>query len=372
MIHTGNLWIEFNNRNDYWQIYHALKNVLKYKKAKCNKKHLFNIYTKNKTGYYTTHFMKDEGFSEIIFAKHFGKKTGCFLGLTVNFPLLVYKDGVMRLAVAEDLELIKVRFRERIDKLNEIICIDLKLPADINAWKLNRLDYAFDIIEPRTNYYIGLFNKGRIPRGFEIKQYYSNSFQLRSNNRKYNFYNKTEELAVKYNLRIDDSILRLEVQCFTEYINKLAKKFELGAKCVENYWRLDVALYVMEKAIDSVVGLVDFYKYSELNIKEGSQGDTLLRLLKDAPFSISEIQELFPQNKLDNDKFMMLASELYTFHDYELNTEQLEFLLMENGKFCMRNALYELKKQGINPITINEDFNVHLLVNPIQLIRKQL
>lgn len=372
LIHTGNLWIEFCNRSDYWQVYNSLKSVLKHKRAGSNKKNLFNIYTKNQTGYFTTHFMKEEGFSEIIFARHFGKKSGCFLGITVNFPQLIYNDGICKLAKIDDIAPIKDRFRECIEELNLLTGIKLKLPSDINVWKLNRIDYAFDIIEPRTDYYISLFNKGRIPRGFELKRYYDDSFQIRSDNRKFNFYNKTKELAAKHNLRFDVSILRLEVQCFTDYINKLAKKFGIDAKCIEYFWRLDIALYVVEKALDSVIASADFNKYSELNIKADSQGDALLKLLKNTPLSVSDIQQLFPPYRLSNDTFIRLAMELYLIHNAVMNEEQLEFLLTANGKFCMRNALYELKKQGINPITIKEEYDTNKLENPIQLIREQL
>ena len=370
MLHTLNFYIELPSASMYTYIFAKLKSYVN----DCD----FNLYPdKNNTKKYQcfkTHCFNDIGLSSINLCRYFGRKCGCFIELVVNCPKLIYNGNETKLAQADDYNTLEEKFNCIIQHLNNDVFSTQLLPK-LNEWLVRRIDYAIDIDTPYVNDYISILKKGYIPKNFSIKKYYDTSFHIESKSCVYNFYNKTEELAVKYNIHINKNILRLEVQCKADKIRKIIKNYKLSNNNICSLWNESIAKSVIAEAINRIVGVNDFFS---LNILQDKIYDSnlpkaykhsawhLTKFLNADIFSLSELSQIiesYDEHKEDVTKKIL--------HLYKKRLTEKRF---NKIKAAIKNLNYNytksyLNKINLSPIAIPKNGQAEYLLNPIKLFQ---
>lgn len=370
MIHTVNLYCTFTSLEIYNYCFCKLKNYVNSLR--------YNLYSNksNNNHYrcYKTNCFNNIGISSINLCRYFGSKAGCYIELVVNCPKLIYNGDETKLANVTDYDIFEEKFNRIIQHLNHEVFGTNLLPT-LNGWQVRRIDYAVDIVTPFVNEYTAIFNKGYIPKGFSLKEYYNTSFHIKSDACNYNFYNKTEELAAKHNIHINSNVLRLEVQCKTYKIRKLIKHYSLHSSNISLLWNESIAKDVITEAITRVIGANDFYPLNILQNKIYNSSLPkaykhyawqLVKILNSDIFNLSELCKIVDAS--DDCKKDLLRE---TLHLYQKRLTEKRFT---KTKVAIKGLNYSyaksyLNKINLSPITIPQNCQAEYLPNPIKFLQ---
>lgn len=225
-------------------------------------------FNKNVERYVTTKLAK-HGFLEIIFHK---TKFKWYLEVKLQPIRLLRENEMVELCRFEDYYLVEFGFNEF---WSDVINSEATLPDFMHFanWKVSRIDYAFQFQTPHLQTYLDLLQCGRINKYF-TKHDYETSVYTTANTVNLNFYDKYAQLKGKTYLKNSDiesakNLLRLEVQCKSDYLQKLKKKFELDKMNVREFWNVNIAEHVLTYRIKTLVGELDFYRFDVANKKLG-------------------------------------------------------------------------------------------------------
>lgn len=371
MIHTVNLYCTFSSLEIYNYTFTKLKNYVTYcHNNLCPDKN--NNKIKANYQYYKTNCFNDIGISSINFCRYFGSKTGSYIELIVNCPKLIYNGDETRLANLSDYNILEEKFNRIIQHLNNDV-FSTQLLSKLNEWQIRRIDYAIDIDTPFVNDYISIFKKGYIPKSFSIKKYYDTSFHIESNACNYNFYNKTEELTAKYNIRINKNILRLEVQCKADKIRKIIKNYKLPNNNICSLWNESISKSVIAEAINRIVGVNDFFslnilqdKIYDSNLPKAYKHNAwhLTKFLNADIFSLSELYQIIESSDEHREDVTRKILHLYKKRLTEKRYNKTKLAI---NKLNYSYAKSYLNKINLSPIAIQKDCHADYLPNPIKL-----
>lgn len=370
MIHTVNLYCTFISLEIYNYCFCKLKNYVNSLR--------YNLYSKksNNNHYrcYKTNCFNNIGISSINLCRYFGSKAGCYIELVVNCPKLIYNGDETKLANVTDYDIFEEKFNRIIQHLNNEVFGTNLLP-NLNGWQIRRIDYAFDIETPYVNHYISIFNKGYIPKSFSLKTYYNTSFHIKSDACNYNFYNKTEELAVKHNIHINNNVLRLEVQCKTDKIRKLIKYYDLHSNNISLLWSETIAKNVITEAVSRVIGPYDFFplniiidKIYDSDLPKAYKYDAyqLTKLLNSDIFNLSELRQIIDSS----DEYKKdITKELLHLHKKRLTEKRFNKIKERIKNINYSYAKSYLNKINLSPIAIPQNCQAKYLPNPIKLLQ---
>ena len=223
-------------------------------------------FDKNAKRYVTTKLAK-HGFLEIAFHK---TKFKWYLEVKLQPIRLFRENEIVELCRFEDYYLVESGFNEF---WSDVIGCESVLPdfMSFSNWKVNRIDYAFQFRTPYLQTYLDLLQRGRIDKYFTEHEY-KTSVYATANTVNLNFYDKYAQLKGKTYLKNSDiesakNLLRLEVQCKTDYLQKLKKKFGLDEMNVREFWDVNIAQHVLTYRIKTLVGELDFYRLDVANKK---------------------------------------------------------------------------------------------------------
>ena len=226
-------------------------------------------FDKNAERYVTTKLAK-HGFLEIAFHK---TKFKWYLEIKLQPVRLFRENEIIELCRFEDYHLVEKGFNEF---WSDVIGCKAVLPdfMSFSNWKVSRIDYAFQFWTPHLQTYLDLLQRGRIDEYFTEHEY-ETSVYATANTVNLNFYDKYAQLKCKTYLKTSDiesakNLLRLEVQCKTDYLQKLKKKFELDKMNVREFWNVNIAEHVLTYRIKTLVGELDFYRL-DVAIKKVSE-----------------------------------------------------------------------------------------------------
>lgn len=370
MIHTINLSWTFPSLIIYNCSFNKLKNYVNSLQ--------YNLYPDKNNTYryhcYKTHTLNDIGISSINLCRYFGSKAGCYIELVVNAPKLIYNGDETKLAKASDYNILEEKFNCLIQHLNHEVFGTNLLPT-LNGWLVRRIDYAVDIVTPFVNEYTAIFNKGYIPKGFSLKEYYNTSFHIKSDACNYNFYNKTEELAIKHNIHLAKNILRLEVQCKIEKIRKLINNYPLLNNNLISLWNETIAKNVIAKAVKRVIGTYDFFPLnilidkifnSDLPKAYKYSAYQLTKLLNCDIFNLSELRQIMDSS----DEYKKdITKELLHLHKKRLTEKRFNKIKERIKNINYSYAKSYLNKINLSPIAILQNCQAKYLPNPIKLLQ---
>ena len=370
MIHTVNLYCTFISLEIYNYCFGKLKNYVNSLR--------YNLYPKksNNNHYrcYKTNCFNNIGISSINLCRYFGCKTGSYVELVVNCPKVIYNADETKLVNVTDYNILEEKFNRIIQHLNNEVFGTNILP-NLNSWHVRRIDYAVDIVTPFVNEYTAIFNKGYIPKGFSLKEYYNTSFHIKSDACNYNFYNKTEELAAKHNTHISSNILRLEVQCKADKIRKLINDYYLSNNSLLSLWNQTIAKKVIAEAVKRVIGTYDFFPVNTLREKIYDSdlpkaykhyAWQLTKLLNSDIFNLSELYQIIETS--EEYKKDLLKEIL---HLYQKRLTEKRF---NKTKAAIKGLNYSyaksyLNKINLSPIAIPQNCQAEYLPNPLKLIQ---
>ncbi len=370
MIHTVNLYCTFTSLEVYNYSLGKLKNYVNSLQ--------YNLYPNksNNSHYqcYKTHAFNDIGLSSINLFRYFSSKPSSYIELVVNCPKLIYNADETKLANVTDYNILEEKFNRIIQHLNHEVFSTNLLP-NLRGWQVRRIDYAVDIVTPFVNEYTAIFNKGYIPKGFSLKEYYNTSFHIKSDACNYNFYNKTEELAAKHNTHISSNILRLEVQCKADKIRKLINDYYLSNNSLLSLWNQTIAKNVIAEAVKRVIGTYDFFPVNTLREKIYDSdlpkaykhyAWQLTKLLNSDIFNLSELYQIIETS--EEYKKDLLKEIL---HLYQKRLTEKRF---NKTKAAIKGLNYSyaksyLNKINLSPIAIPQNCQAEYLPNPLKLIQ---
>ena len=370
MIHTVNLYCTFTSLEIYNYCFCRLKNYVNSLR--------YNLYSKksNNNHYrcYKTNCFNNIGISSINLCRYFGSKAGCYIELVVNCPKLIYNGDETKLANVADYDIFEEKFNRIIQHLSHEVFGTNLLPT-LNGWQVRRIDYAVDIVTPFVNEYTAIFNKGYIPKGFSLKEYYNTSFHIKSDACNYNFYNKTEELAAKHNIHISNNILRLEVQCKTEKIRKLINNYPHPNNNLLSLWNQTIAKNVIAEAVKRVIGTYDFFPVNTLREKINDSNlpkaykhyaCQLTKLLNCDIFNLSELRQIMDSS----DEYKKdITKELLHLHKKRLTEKRFNKIKETIKNINYSYAKSYLNKINLSPIAIPQNCQAKYLPNPIKLLQ---
>lgn len=252
---------------------------------------------------------------------------------------IIYKSDVYALSQNADFNQACKIFNDFIDYINNFTGI-FKLPY-INTWKVNRIDYAYQLRSKYYEEYINLFQKG-YKESADNK--YKTSAYISNNNTTVNFYDKT----VQQHLDLDEHVIRLEVQCKKRFLQYLKDRKKISCISLRNLWNNELAASIVRNKIINIFGSGDF-----MNIKTAENQFKLF-------FGTKKVHKLILLMKLSkHNKIQKCAlDKLYMKNYADAGT----------GKWCIKNLLECFNKAGVNSIAIPDCWKCESLVNPINLI----
>ncbi|MBR3745468.1 MAG: hypothetical protein IKN27_00725 [Selenomonadaceae bacterium] len=295
---------------------------------------------------YVTTKLSKQGFLEIAFHK---TKFGRYLAVKLQPIRLLKENELVELCRFEDYFSVEKSFNEF---WREVIGSEGDLPDFMKFanWMVSRIDYAFQFKTPYLQTYLDLLQRGRVDKYFSEREY-ETSVYATANTVNLNFYDKYAQLQSKSYLKASEieaakNILRLEVQCKADYLQKLRKKFKLAGISVRDFWNVDIAEHVLRYRIKMLVGDRDFYRMDEaerkLKTQAGNNAIILCLILRD----IAQAENV------------QLAKENFCRKHSGVSREKWE-------KFLHRLR----KKLAINPLTFSADAKLPpTLKNPCELL----
>lgn len=316
---------------------HKLKNTIK------------NInFSKTKTSIYTTKAFIKYGFTKVQIVKYYNNfEYGLYhLELVYKPALIIYNNDPYALSSATDLIKACNIFDKFINLLNLKINSSFKLPH-INAWKIIRIDYAFQFSTPYAELYMQIFRKSNLPAKslkYKTSLYYSNTATT------INFYDKTYQLFENYLLSPKvlnlQHTIRLEVQCKKKYLAHIKEKLLLKQKVLSIFdvWNPKIAYNILSQKFLQLFGIGDFYKYTAAEEK---------------------INTLF-KGKAKNILNLLLLSETHTLENIFEVYDKKYNRKPGYAKNQLRRALSE---NSINTLLLPDNSFVNCLPNPLRLLK---
>lgn len=228
------------------------------------------------------------------------------------------------------------------------------------------------IYTDKVKYYLDIFNKGEIPRGFYEPYFSYDSFHIKSKSHNYNFYNKTIELEQKHGITVSENILRLEVQCKTNKLRDIRKEYGLTEKSIlKTYWNEQIAYNIIRTAIINTIGPFNFIKKSSLietvkNTPNPNHSITLINLINDNIYTLADLQYLISQNRLSEDIVREYIESLLDRKLILKNNSIITTYINMLHTLTLRTAKYNLKKLKLSPIAIPDNATFEELENPVK------
>ena len=299
---------------------------------------------KNKSKRYLTTKFSSIGFWELAFHKGKFKQ---YLEIKLQPARLLAMNECADLCRAEDYLFVESAFNQF---WNNVLDFRTSEYMKLENWKVSRIDYAFQFQTSYLKTYLDLLHRGQLAY-YLTQREYDTSFYATGNAVNINFYDKHAQLKNKSYLNDTDianleNLLRFEVQCKSDYLHKLKKKFSLSSMTVKNFWDVDIARHVLSYRIKMLVGKDDFYRL-----------DVAQRILRERmrknSFILNSIIKFI--NQTSN---LRLAKEIF-YQNYHW---------VSRGKWD--KLLWKLRQFRINPITFSDtaEDSPTVLKNPCSLL----
>ena len=327
MLDTMVLQYQFRSKEEYKEFYARAERFLK--------QHNLDGLHKAEDAEY--HYEADSWVQDGFLRIRFFRTKKCyrnFMEITLQPIRLLKQSEHVNLSKFEEYGAIAKKFNVHIAQL---LGFGAALPErlEFGNWKVGRIDYAFQIRTPYVEAYVKLLHRGMVPKGYK-REVYDTSLYLYSKSKRFNFYDKHAQLMTKNGLsgaerKSSEGILRFEVQCENDAVEKIKDRFGLDDMSVQSLWDKRIARHVLFRAVTSVLGEQDFYRLDAacsklLRDSQNVEGASVMRMIAQAE-TIEGINERFAQK---NPK-------------------------LKNPGLKCKKLLNSIRDSGINPIALPED-----------------
>lgn len=251
----------------------------------------------------------------------------------------------------------------RAAKRNELKGIRVVSPFifdDISRYKLDRIDYCINIRTPYMNWYMELIRRSDIPKSFELvlkdnpitkrKEPYKNALRLENKSVIINFYNKRFQIAEVFGDDFPEGqeaedIIRLEVQCKKRKVNNLKGYYSIEGRSLLDFSSEELSEKVLLSYYEKTVGYEDYYTLQEARF-----------IIGESDYNWKVRQRMIEVLELINQKRSVWKAR----DDYEDGTKRFN------------EALKQIKKTGINPVTLPTGWKIPQLPNLLMEIDRSL
>lgn len=287
----------------------------------------------------------------------------------INFKKVIAPDTKVQVATIWDFQDIEEEFNRLISQL----CPSLPRFA---SWKVNRIDYCFNVHTPYVSEYLSLLKKGNRPhlrnwydeqRNYTQKQgslyLVSTAKHKRNRSITVNFYDKQDEIIKTHDLEYalsvaahgleyeryydfaqissmleeSDNILRLEIQCHRIKTETLRKKyFSEEPKLIRDYLNPDIAHDLVEYYLRRIAGTADYLR---------------------KPVALKRINELKCKTET-KDKLKQIINDVAKQHQ---NVSKVREQYIKEGIASAEEFSYlihYLQEHNINPVTIRSNLKL--------------
>ncbi|MFT9495784.1 hypothetical protein [Anaerosolibacter sp.] len=307
---------------------------------------------RNSPGRFVTTFLSEKGFLEIVFLRKKLEKGFISQKMIIKLKpkLLIDPTNYSDVSYYYEIQSIRKAFNEEIRKLS------YDLP-DFLDWNCIRVDYAITIWSEFVPEYIKLMKMGDVGEVFRKSAddfYFSEGsvyLKSESDDIRINFYNKLHELTSNAHSRgsLDNYIkatnkLRLEVQCNNQKLLNIKKKYGLDSKTVKDIWRLDICRDTITDYFKMIAGTQDYYKL-------GKAEKIMMKNEQSLAYRPDELLYILCFIAKSGSVWKALKS-------------------FEKGKNAFEKRIRDLRKLGINPTLIPDEWKSKKMPNLFQTIQE--
>ncbi len=236
------------------------------------------------------------------------------------------------------------------ENFNEFMGALLPYRANLNFWKVTRIDYTIDIHTPYCKEYIELLQRGRKPPRLSISgrkthkasggdEHYAGSVRFSCGSYTINIYDKEKERinqkAPQKIIEETKDILRVEIQCKSPKIDYISKKNGLPSKpTIETLTSLqDEQENMFKKAVKSIEGGGTYYTLK---------------------MAVKAVEESKKQAHIKYDMVLLLE-----FVSTCRNLQGARANYKDKNNY--ERALKHLRDIGVNPVTIPKRWGIESL-----------
>ncbi|SDC10579.1 hypothetical protein SAMN02799630_00546 [Paenibacillus sp. UNCCL117] len=290
------------------------------------------------------------------------------LEVRLNPKRLSEKNEYVQVSTYEDYKVISIAFKKVLEPLKRAykkICSSGANPFimpflfdDLSQYKVDRIDYCINVRTPHMNRYMELIRRADKPKTFEMclednlrtkrKEPYKNAFRITNQSVLVNFYNKSFQMAKVFGDEFPEGqeaeqIIRLEVQCKKRKVNNLKYHYGIEGRSLLDYSREELSESVLLSYYEKTVGYEDYYTLQEAR-----------HLISNSDYKRKDRERMIEVLELINQK-----RSIWKARDE-----------CKDGKKQFNEAVKNIKKTGINPVTIPVWWGFEQLPNLLQKIEQ--
>lgn len=283
--------------------------------------------------------------------------------IRLNPKRLIKKDEYVEVARFNDYAEISQAFKKAFEPVREAFYAlehTQRFPFpfdDISKYNVCRIDYCANVRSDQAKLYMHLTRRADIPKGFKVEEQYDtvskrmkeypNTFYVKNKSVCINFYDKEYQVRTVLKnsnlLLAAQNVLRFEVQCNAQKVNNIAQKY-----------RLERSIHHLSKDTLSLNILVDYYRKT-VGFEDYYSLPVAKNLIREA-----EVKEKDKRKMYDVLALISMKRSVWKARD--------EY---KHGNKEFNSVLKQIKKLGINPVTIPVGWKVKHLPNLIQEIVKE-
>ncbi|OMD43030.1 hypothetical protein [Paenibacillus odorifer] len=302
-------------------------------------------------GSYKNTYYSPNGFREIRLIHHTLRAGSTYMAIEIllNPKLLLNPEALIQPTTLTEISLVAEPFDRELHRI--FGSLSVALPT-FNHWNCKRIDYCIDITTENVSEYVQLFQHSRMPnRHYTLHNEYEGSAYSTSRSLTLNYYDKEDETKSRIrnehttvqieHLEEVRNILRIEVQCRGNKINYIKRKEGFPDKHIEHFLNAQLAELILLTYFDRSVGHGDFYSFT---------------------YARRRVRQSVLQKRTQDN----LISMLQLVKDAGSVDAAKEQFLLTASKEVFNRRVNNLRKHGINPVTIPSDWDMNQLLNPRQ------
>lgn len=284
------------------------------------------------------------------------------INITLNPKVLIEQYNSPHITNIDDIEIVKTEFNDYIQRiLGEDMSSQL---GSFDDWGCSRIDYAVDIIFGDPQPYVKLLKRSDNINVFFTDRYRNKGGRyLECKSTTVNFYPKKEEIEKhkdRYSdlseeeIREMDNIIRFEIQCKSPKLNNIKKRFGYEEKSVQNMLTAAHSQEIILYYYDKLIGEQDFYSLTEA----------------EKIINVSDLTTRLKHKLIDILRLIAQTRSISNARDQYVNGVNLRqpSKYLKGKRATFNENLREIRKLGINPITIPRKWGLAKLDNPRRLI----
>lgn len=285
-----------------------------------------------------------------------GSEQYYFICIVINPQVLLTNRPTIDLfsCSQEAVQALEAAFRAGLEIISDVVFEPLL------SWSVVRIDYALNLHTPHVSVYVELAKRAKLPRGYVCAEDKPGSFYIQCNSITLNFYDKLDQMQKQSNwgqhynrlCREATDIYRIEVQCSKSKRFDIMQAYNLPDISLAGFLDERIAQDTIQEYYRSTIGYGDYYSLPALyqRIQETTWRKpkkervyNWLRLIAETD-TVTEASDCFLQGVYLNDE---------------------PPIWVQGSKRTLADYIESCRNEGINLITISDNYGIDWLQNPM-------